>query len=144
MIGYILTGHGNFSTGLKSAVDMIAGPQEAFQAVPFLEEEAGAYADTIRAAITDMRAATDGVVVFVDLVGGTPFNQAMLVSSSVDNVKIVAGTNLPMLIDLMMTRTDASTTDELVGEAVEVGKEGVCTMALPAGGSDDEDEDDEM
>ena len=140
MIGYILTGHGSFSTGLKSAVDMIAGPQQSFEAVPFLEEKAGEYADTIRAAITDMRAATDGVLVFVDLVGGTPFNQAMLTSSSVDNVKIVAGTNLPMLIDLMMTRTDASTLDELVNEAVEVGKEGVCTMALDSAAADDEDE----
>ena len=27
MIGFILTGHGHFSTGLKSALDMIAGPQ---------------------------------------------------------------------------------------------------------------------
>lgn len=140
MIGYILTGHGNFAPGLKSSVDMIAGPQQSFEAVPFLEEKAGEYADTIRAAIADMRAASDGVLVFVDLVGGTPFNQAMLASSAIDNVKIVAGTNLPMLIDLMMARTDSSTLDELVSEAVEVGKEGVCTMALDSAAADDEDE----
>ena len=47
MIGFILTGHGHFSTGLKSAVDMIAGPQDNFEAVPFEEEKAGEYAGTI-------------------------------------------------------------------------------------------------
>ncbi len=140
MVGYILTGHGQFSTGLKSAVDMIATPQENFEAVPFTEEAAGTYGDTLKAAIAAMREKTDGVVVFVDLVGGTPFNQSMIASSTIDNVKVVAGTNLPMLIDIMMARTDSSTTDELVAEAVEVGKEGVATMALEAGTDDEDDE----
>ena len=117
MVGYILTGHGQFSTGLKSAVDMIATPQENFEAVPFTEEAAGTYGDTLKAAIA-----------------------AMIASSTIDNVKVVAGTNLPMLIDLMMARTDSSTTDELVAEAVEVGKEGVATMALEAGADDEDDE----
>ena len=48
MIGFILTGHGHFSNGLKSALDMIAGPQEAFEIVPFEEAEAGAYGDKLR------------------------------------------------------------------------------------------------
>lgn len=144
MIGYILTGHGHFSTGLKSAVDMIAGPQDAFEIVPFEEEHAGEYGDTLRAAVEGMRAQSDGVLVFCDLMGGTPFNQSMMITGSVDNVSVVAGTNLPMLIDLVMARTDSSTLDELVEEAVAVGKEGVCHMTLDGGVSDDEDDDDEM
>ena len=140
MIGYILTGHGHFSTGLKSAVDMIAGPQDNFEAVPFEEEKAGEYAGTIKAAIEAMREKCDGVLVFVDLVGGTPFNQSMMVSASVDNVQIVAGTNLPMLIDLMMARTPESQLSDLVAEAVEVGKEGVAHLALDNAATDDEDD----
>lgn len=140
MIGYILTGHGHFSTGLKSAVDMIAGPQDNFEAVPFEEERAGEYAGTIKAAIEAMREKCDGVLVFVDLVGGTPFNQSMMVSASVDNVQIVAGTNLPMLIDLMMARTPESQLSDLVAEAVEVGKEGVTHLELSNAATDDEDD----
>ena len=140
MIGFILTGHGHFSTGLKSAVDMVAGPQENFEIVPFEEAEAGAYAGKLREAVTAMHAACDGVLVFVDLVGGTPFNQSMLLTSELDNVSVVAGTNLPMLIDIVMTRTDSSTIAELVDEAVTVGKEGVCTMSLDSAAADDDDE----
>ena len=143
MIGFILTGHGHFSNGLKSAIDMVAGEQPAFEIVPFEGDKAGEYADTLRAAITKMRSEQDGVLVFVDLLGGTPFNQ-MLVSADVDNMAVVAGTNLPMLIELIMTRSDSSTLDELVEKAVQVGKDGVITMALPTAGDDEDDEDDEM
>ncbi|OUO35925.1 PTS sugar transporter subunit IIA [Olsenella sp. An290] len=140
MIGFILTGHGHFSNGLKSAVDMVAGPQQSFEIVPFEEAAAGEYASKLRDAITAMRGECDGVLVFVDLVGGTPFNQSMMVSNDVDNVAVVAGTNLPMLIDIVMARSDSSTLSDLVAEAVEVGKEGVCHMSLQGGSSDDEDD----
>ena len=142
MIGFILTGHGHFSTGLKSAVDMVAGPQQAFETVTFEETEAGTYGDKLREAVKAMREQTDGVLVFCDLVGGTPFNQSMLISNDVDNVKVVAGTNLPMLIDIVMTRTDDAKIEDLVAEAVEVGKEGVMHLSLDA--DDDEDADDEF
>lgn len=144
MIGFILTGHGHFSTGLKSALDMIAGPQEAFEIVPFEEAEAGAYGDKLREAVSAMRAQADGVLVFCDLMGGTPFNQSMMITAEQDNVSVVAGTNLPMLIDIVMARSESSTIDELVAEAVEVGKEGVCHMELAGGSDDEDDEDDEM
>ncbi len=142
MIGFILTGHGQFSNGLKSALDMIAGPQQAFEIVPFEEASAGEYGDKLREAVKAMRAETDGVLVFCDLMGGTPFNQSMMITAEQDNISVVAGTNLPMLIDIVMSRTEDSTIEDLVSEAVEVGKEGVCHMALTAG-SDDEDEDGE-
>ena len=140
MIGFILTGHGHFSTGLKSALDMIAGPQEAFEIVTFTEDAAGAYGENLRAAVKAMREKTDGVLIFCDLMGGTPFNQSMMITAEQDNISVVAGTNLPMLIDIVMARTDTSTLAELVDEAVTVGKEGVCTMSLDSAAADDDDE----
>ena len=140
MIGFILTGHGHFSNGLKSALDMIAGPQEAFEIVPFEEAEAGAYGDKLREAVRDMRAKTDGVLVFCDLMGGTPFNQSMMITAEQDNVSVVAGTNLPMLIDIVMARTPESSVEDLVAEAVEVGKEGVCHMELGTDAADDDED----
>lgn len=141
MIGFILTGHGHFSNGLKSAIDMVAGEQPAFEIVPFEGDKAGEYADTLRAAITKMRSEQDGVLVFVDLLGGTPFNQSMLVSADVDNMAVVAGTNLPMLIELIMTR-DFSTAslDEMVEQAVTVGQAAVCHKKLEPVGDDEDDE----
>lgn len=143
MVGFVLTGHGRFSNGLKSAIDMVAGEQPAFTIVPFDGAEAGAYAGNLREAVVAMRNDCDGVIVFVDLLGGTPFNQAMLLTKDIDNVQVVAGTNLPMLIELIMTRNDSSTVDELVEKAIQVGRDGVVHMEL-GGAAADDDEDDEM
>ena len=38
MIGILVTGHGNFASGLTTALELLAGPQEAYQAVDFLPE----------------------------------------------------------------------------------------------------------
>ncbi len=45
-----------------------------------------------------MREECDGVLVFTDLLGGTPFNQSMMIAQDVDNVEVLTGTNLPWLL----------------------------------------------
>lgn len=131
MIGFILTGHGQFSNGLKSALDMVAGDQPAFQIVPFEGSEAATYGDDLRAAITAMRAeCEEGVIVFVDLLGGTPFNQSMMIANDVDKLEIVTGTNLPMVIELLFARNSATDVTALAEQAVTAGKDAVTRQSL--------------
>ena len=61
--------------------------------------------------------------------GGTPFNQAMMISQEIDNVEVVTGANLPMLLELVLTR-DGSTLEELAGQAVEIGQMGIVNKKL--------------
>ena len=72
MVGFVLTGHGDFSVGLDSSVKMIAGPQEEFDVVPFHEDEAGEFPQKLGDAIAASAERNDGVIVFCDLMGGTP------------------------------------------------------------------------
>ena len=62
MIGFILTGHGQFSNGLASAVDMVAGDQPAFQIVPFEGDHAAEYGDENRADIHQKHDTCEGVL----------------------------------------------------------------------------------
>lgn len=143
MIGFILTGHGQFSTGLASAIDMVAGEQPAFAIVPFEGDHAAEYGDELRTAIEKMHAECEGMLVFVDLLGGTPFNQAMMISQDLDNIEVVTGTNLPMLLELVLTRDGADLSD-LADQAVAVGQGGIVHKQLdPAPVSDDFDDDEE-
>lgn len=145
MIGFILTGHGQFSNGLKSALDMVAGDQPAFQIVPFEGSEAATYGDDLRAAITAMRAeCEEGVIVFVDLLGGTPFNQSMMIANDVDKLEIVTGTNLPMVIELLFARNGATDVTALAEQAVIAGKDAVTRQSLASvmGNADDDTEED--
>lgn len=141
MVGCILTGHGTFAEGLAGALEMVGGPQESFEAVPFHEDEAGTFGEKLAGAIAGMAASSDGVLVFCDLMGGTPFNQAMIASSVTPGVEVVTGTNLPMLLETLATRTVSSTLDELVECAVSAGRFGVDHKKLEVA---DEPEDDDL
>lgn len=142
MIGFLLTGHGEFAPGLASALELVAGKQEAFKVVPFDVEKAAGYPELLHTEIEQLREETDAVLVFVDLLGGTPFNQAMINTQSISDVNVVTGTNLPMLIETLFTRnSDASATlDSLTECAIAAGQNGVVTRKLGAAASDEDDE----
>ena len=134
MIGCILTGHGTFANGLADALSMIAGDQDYFIPVPFIEAGAASYPETLASTISDLLDQTDGVLIFCDLLGGTPFNQAMMLSQNYNNVEVVTGTNLPMLLETLSLRFANTTLTDLLQTALESGIAGVShkTLELPA------------
>lgn len=141
MVGFILTGHGEFAQGMMSVIELLGGAPEDFAVVPFDVNEAGEYPELIQGKIAEMSETYDGVLVFVDLIGGTPFNQAMIASQLHPNVSVVGGTNVPMLIETIFSRNmnKDATADELAEMAVQSGINGVAhktTSSL----SNDEDE----
>ena len=91
----------------------------------------------------EVEAETDGVLVFVDLLGGTPFNQAMMISQDISDVEVVTGANLPMLIELLLTRGAGSTLAELADQAVTVGQTGIVHRRLEPTVADDELDDED-
>ena len=133
MVGFILTGHGQFAPGLASAIAMVAGDQPAFTVVPFEGDQAASYGEDLRAAITAMREECDGVLVFTDLLGGTPFNQSMMIAQDVDNVEV------PMVIELLFLRGNA-TLAELGEQAVTVGQTGVTAQTVASVASSEEED----
>ncbi|MBF4804376.1 PTS sugar transporter subunit IIA [Lancefieldella rimae] len=134
MIGCILTGHGTFANGLADALSMITGDQDYFIPVPFIEAGAASYPETLASTISDLLDQTDGVLIFCDLLGGTPFNQAMMLSQNYNNVEVVTGTNLPMLLETLSLRLASTTLTDLLQTALESGIAGVShkTLELPA------------
>ena len=120
-------------------ISVTAGDQPAFTVVPFEGDQAASYGEDLRAAITAMREECDGVLVFTDLLGGTPFNQSMMIAQDVDNVEVLTGTNLPMVIELLFLRGNA-TLAELGEQAVTVGQTGITAQTVASvAGSDEED-----
>lgn len=132
MIGYILTGHGDFARGLGGALEMIAGQQENFKTVCFLEEKSlEVFADDMRNAISKLRQKCTGVIIFSDLLGGTPFRTAMLEAQDFDDVEVMAGTNLPLLLESMVLRYSAESLADFIELALEAGKTGLVHAQLP-------------
>ena len=130
MIGLIVTGHGHFATGLTSSIDLIAGPQDNYVAVDFDGEGTEKLENDLKAAIEKL-SGCEGIIVFSDLAGGSPFKTAAIVTADNPNVKVIAGTNLPMLCEIAMARTMIEDLDMLVSSALNVGKDGVQLFEMP-------------
>ena len=125
MIGLLVTGHANFGTGITSSVNLIAGEQEAYKAVDFLPTYSTEdLTREITKALDELKEC-EGVIIFTDLMGGTPFNVSAQIGHGKDNIRIVAGTNLPMLVEIVMSRKFMDNLDELVDSVLETGKEQV-------------------
>lgn len=125
MIGLLVTGHANFGSGLTSSVNLIAGEQEAYQYVDFLPTYSTEDLTRELTKALDELKDCEGVIIFTDLMGGTPFNVAAQIGHDKENIRIVSGTNLPMLVDIVMSRKFMDDVDGLVDSVLETGKEQV-------------------
>ena len=130
MVGFIITGHGSFALGLMSAVDMIVGEQECIDVITFMEDEASSFSERLKSAVGDMLVKTEEVVIFCDLLGGTPFNQSMILSADSKDVRVVTGANLPMLIECISSRTSDMCAQDIVDIALDMGRAGIDSKVL--------------
>lgn len=126
MVGIILASHGSFADGIFQSGEMIFGQQENVAHVTLMPSEGP---DDIRAKMEDAIKSFDDpeeVLFLVDLWGGTPFNQANnLVEQHKDKWAIVAGMNLPMVIEAYASRFSMEKAQEIAAHLVSAGKDGV-------------------
>ena len=99
MIGIVVTGHAHFPSGLLSAVELVAGKPEDVVGIDF---ESGQSSDDLRAALRTAVESLEGeeVLILADLVGGTPFNTAVLLKEQIPEkkIRVLAGINMAGLI----------------------------------------------
>ncbi len=99
MIGIVVVTHGQLATELLNAAETIVGDLPRFTAVSIgWHEDTQDARDEIAAAIGRVQQG-QGVVILTDMFGGTPSNLAMSFLGQQD-VEVITGVNLPMLIKL--------------------------------------------
>lgn len=124
MIGMIVTGHGNFASGLTSGLKLLAGETESYEAVDFEEEDSiDILTGKLREAMERL-AGCEAIVIFADLTGGSPFNVAARIKreGTVLPVEVAGGTNLPMVLQAYLSRIRITDAAKLVDNALEAGK----------------------
>lgn len=126
MVGILLATHGDFAEGIKMSGSMLFGDQPNAAAVTLQPSDGP---DDLRKRMEEAIATFDDpeqVLILVDLWGGTPFNQSNnLIAGHEDTWAIVAGLNLPMLIDAYASRMTMESAQEIAKQIVGSGKEGV-------------------
>ena len=120
MIGMILVTHGNIGAELLQATNAIVGQQAQALAITIgLHDDMGACRDQILSAVKTVNSGK-GVVLLVDMFGGTPSNLA-IASMPMTNAVVLAGVNLPMMIKLASVR-DTMTLLDAAREAETAGR----------------------
>ncbi len=126
MVGIILASHGEFAEGILQSGAMIFGEQENVKAITLMPSEGPEDVKTkMKTAIASFDN-QDEVLFLVDLWGGTPFNQAnTLFEEHKEKWAIVAGLNLPMVIEAYASRLSMESAQEIAAHIIETAKEGV-------------------
>lgn len=132
-IAIVIGTHGWAAEQLLKTAEMLLGEQENVGWIDFVPgENAETLIEKYNAQLANLN--TDkGVLFLVDTWGGSPFNAASRIVVDKEHYEVVAGVNIPMLVETLMARDDNPSFDELVAIAVETGREGVKALkAKPA------------
>lgn len=120
MIGLVLVTHGGLAKEFLSAMQYIVGPQSQVETVCFMpDDDISQHRQEIVQKVQKVNSG-QGVLILTDMFGGTPSNMSISLLDK-ENVEVVAGLNLPMLIKLSSLRQTANLKDA-ANDAEEAGK----------------------
>ena len=129
----VLVSHGRFCEELKHSTEMIMGPQDSIHTVALLPEDGP---EDFRRKFEELTADFDELVVFADLLGGTPANVVSRIMLEGKEIDFYAGMNMPMVIGFL----NGVLLDQDV-DIVEYGTDNIKRVNdLFASDEDDEDE----
>lgn len=121
----LIVSHGEFCNGILDSYQMIAGENKNIVAVSLTDAGIQDFVERL----TDQLAkfASDEVLILTDIKGGTPYNEAYkYYLSNEKRVRVVAGMNLPMVIELGLSLSNSSSSLTALEElAIEQGRKGI-------------------
>jgi mannose PTS system EIIA component len=124
MVGLVIATHGHLAQELVSTAEQIIG---VLPKVATCSIEPGSSADDIRGEMQKAIASVEsgeGVIVFADLVGGTPCNQSLMLCDK-NHLEVLTGVNLPMLLKAQSLRDAAMPLPAMVSALVSYGQKNI-------------------
>ena len=117
---YLIATHGTFAGGIKSSLDIILGESETINLIEAYTETNKSLQEDIEEVMKPL-IPEDELIVFTDLLGGSITNQILQFGLR-ENVFIVAGINLPLLLDIMLADSETPI-NEVIENGIENGRE---------------------
>lgn len=116
MYNVLLLTHGSLAEKFKDTLGMFISNKDYVYAVGLKESGIQKFTDEVCNTIENIYSEENGVLILADLYGGTPFNVAVKeIKSKYNNVEIIAGLNLPMLVEACLMRdNDLKTASDII------------------------------
>ncbi|MBN2190158.1 MAG: PTS sugar transporter subunit IIA [Candidatus Aureabacteria bacterium] len=126
MIGAVVAAHGNLAKDLVAAAEQIVGKIEKLAIVcQFTNDKQKDIERNIVKAVESVDS-PEGVLILVDVFGGSSSNIGMSLKNKNNKLMIVTGVNLPMLMDLAVHRKE-SNIQKLADRIANTGRKSVFT-----------------
>lgn len=106
MNAVIIATHQVFASGVYKTINMIAGKFDNVEIVEFLENDTYETIDKKYDEAYEKLKSYKNIVVLTDILGGTPFNRAVMKFSESENVDIISGLNFAMLYEAITNETE--------------------------------------
>ncbi len=125
----IICMHGNLGIEILKTIELIIGKQKNIFTVSFLPGEnidnlINKYNKIIKTNNIHKK-----IIFFVDIMGGSPFNAAnKILNNKKIKCDIISGTNIPMLLEVCMSREENKKFDELIHIALNTGKKSITNI----------------
>lgn len=134
MIGLIIVTHAGLASELLKAAETIVGPlvQVKCHAVD-RSVDIDAFHSVLQQSVAEVNIDEDGVLIMTDMFGGTPSNVSARLLEK-DQVEVINGVNLPMLIKFSSTR-DTMPLDSLAAFLKTYGQKNIMMTSEILGGA---------
>ena len=132
---FLIVSHGEFAGGMRSALELITGAQSGVVVLQAYVEENKSVEEELAGLLGD----GDEWVVFTDLLGGSITNQVLRTAAELgvtESVHIVAGMNLPLVIEVIMADPETPV-QEVLDEAIGMARDQIVYVNQLIGNNND-------
>ncbi len=133
MRAFVVVTHGELAKGIKMSVEMIAGVNENLYTAELMPSEGPADLEKKLDNIAEATQDADEIIIFTDLMGGSPGNTSFMKFLNDSRVEIITGVNFPLLLTALLTP------DMSVEELITEGQNGIINLREMMAAMDDED-----
>lgn len=149
MLGIVIVTHGKLSDGLKDSAEVIMGTVNNLATVSLNQgEDIQALGTKIKQGIEAVNTGK-GVIILVDLIGASPYNQSLLVASELnqglqETIYVITGANLPILLETINHQILGTPVAQAAQLIAEQGTSSVATWHISMRQNEEIEEDDDF
>lgn len=136
MYQIIIAAHGTLSNGLVDAVELIMGGTEQIITYNLLQgDDVQVFGSKITETLEGLEE-EQGAVILTDLVGASPYNQALMAVDSLaeekqQNCFVLSGVNLPMVIEALILKDEDLALETAVENMMAAARKNLVVDPLP-------------
>lgn len=127
MLGIIVVCHKDLAVSIKLTASSIIGNKNYFEAVEVLPIDAKeSVLSKIKKIVNSWD--LDGILIFVDIFGGTPCNASLDLLKENKNIDVITGVNLPMILFALSNSEKYTNISDFVENVLKVSNKSILNL----------------